>query len=68
MVDDVADRYARMRGRGVQFVSPPVAITQGVNRGGFTCYFRDPDGITLELVQPSPERLSAIGDRGRLTP
>ena len=61
VVDDIADRYQRMLGRGVQFVSPPVAITAGVNRGGFTCYFRDPDGITLELVQPSAERLPEIG-------
>jgi len=68
IVDDVTERYDRMCGRGVQFVSPPVAITQGVNRGGYTCYFRDPDGITLELVQPSPERLSEIAERGQLTP
>lgn len=38
--------------RGVVFVSPPNEITEGVNRGGKTCYFLDPDGITLELVQP----------------
>jgi catechol 2,3-dioxygenase-like lactoylglutathione lyase family enzyme len=49
-----------MRARGVAFVSAPVAITEGANRGGFTCYFRDPDGITLEMLQPSAERLRAI--------
>ncbi len=66
VVDDVADRYERMLGLGVDFVSSPVAITAGVNLGGFTCYFRDPDGITLELVQPSAQRLAALrqgGDR-----
>ena len=40
---------------------PPVAITAGANLGGFACYFHDPDGITLELLQPSPERLAALG-------
>ncbi|MEV1179498.1 VOC family protein, partial [Nonomuraea sp. NPDC049784] len=37
---------------GVRFVNPPEAITAGVNRGGYACYFLDPDDITLELVQP----------------
>jgi hypothetical protein len=45
---------------GVEFCSPPVAITAGANRGGFTCYLRDPDGITLELFQPAEERLRVI--------
>ena len=61
MVTDVHERYARMRMQGVAFRSPPVAITEGANAGGFTCYFRDPDGITLELLQPSDARLLALG-------
>ncbi|MGA2009928.1 MAG: VOC family protein [Solirubrobacteraceae bacterium] len=60
LVDDISERHRRMRARGVAFVSAPVAITEGANRGGFTCYFRDPDGITLEMLQPSAERLRAI--------
>jgi lactoylglutathione lyase len=64
LVDDVAERYERMAARGVRFVSAPVVITEGANRGGFTCYFRDPDGITLELLQPSPERLRTIREAG----
>ena len=28
------------------------AIEAGINRGGYTVYFLDPDEITLELVQP----------------
>jgi catechol 2,3-dioxygenase-like lactoylglutathione lyase family enzyme len=56
LVDDAAERYERMRAQGVDFVSPPVAITAGANRGGFTCYLHDPDGITLELFQPPPDR------------
>ncbi|RNL77608.1 VOC family protein [Nocardioides marmorisolisilvae] len=51
-VEDAHAEYERLRAEGVQFVSPPQAITAGVNEGGFTCYFVDPDEITLELVQP----------------
>jgi hypothetical protein len=29
-----------------------VAITHGVNQGGYAVYFSDPDGIALELLQP----------------
>ena len=42
-----------MKALGVKFKAErPVAIEAGVNQGGFTIYFLDPDGITLELVQP----------------
>jgi catechol 2,3-dioxygenase-like lactoylglutathione lyase family enzyme len=51
-VDDIHERYERFVAAGVEFVSPPNAIEAGVNLGGFTCYFRDPDDIVLELVQP----------------
>ena len=63
MVTDIHARHARMCEQGVRFANPPVAITAGANNGGFACYFRDPDGITLELLQPSPERLAALGLR-----
>jgi hypothetical protein len=33
----------------------PVAIEQGVNKGGWAIYFTDPDGITFELLQPPPK-------------
>ncbi len=61
MVTDVHQRHARMLEQGVAFINPPVAITAGANAGGYSCYFRDPDGITLELLQPSPARLEAMG-------
>jgi catechol 2,3-dioxygenase-like lactoylglutathione lyase family enzyme len=60
LVPDIHARYERMLARGVVFRNPPVAITEGANAGGFACYFRDPDGITLELLEPSPQRLAAI--------
>ena len=61
LVDDLPAEYERLRAHGVTFVSPPVAITQGVNRGGYAVYMRDPDGATIELLQraapggPAPE-------------
>jgi catechol 2,3-dioxygenase-like lactoylglutathione lyase family enzyme len=61
MVTDVHARYERMRSQGVEFVNPPVQITAGANRGGWSCYLRGPDGITFELMQPSPARLEALG-------
>ena len=53
-VEDALAEHARLRDQGVQFVSEPQAITAGINRGGYACYFLDPDDITLELVQPPP--------------
>jgi catechol 2,3-dioxygenase-like lactoylglutathione lyase family enzyme len=57
-VDDIHERYDRFVAAGVEFVSPPNEITAGVNVGGYTCYFRDPDDIVLELVQPPAHRLT----------
>ncbi|MBB5783879.1 VOC family protein [Nonomuraea jabiensis] len=51
-VEDARAEHARLAAAGVRFVNPPEAITAGVNRGGYACYFLDPDDITLELVQP----------------
>lgn len=56
-VDDIHERYERLVSAGVTFVSPPNPITAGVNTGGHTCYFRDPDDIVLEMVQPPTHRL-----------
>ena len=50
--------HAGARGR---LRNPPVAISTGANAGGFACYFHDPDGITLELLQPSSARLQGMG-------
>jgi catechol 2,3-dioxygenase-like lactoylglutathione lyase family enzyme len=61
MVDDIHERYIRMVAQGVPFRNPPVAITAGANEGGFACYFCDPDGITLELLQPPLSRRRELG-------
>ena len=52
VVRDIQAAYRRLLDAGVVFRSEPVAITEGRNRGGYTVYFLDPDGITLELSQP----------------
>jgi catechol 2,3-dioxygenase-like lactoylglutathione lyase family enzyme len=67
MVTDIHRRYARMRQEGVRFKNAPVSITAGANKGGFACYLDGPDGITLELLQPSPERLQQLGLDGEPT-
>ncbi len=54
-VDDIHAEYARMASLGVRFRSEPVAIEAGINTGGFTCYFLDPDDITLEIIQAPPK-------------
>lgn len=63
MVDDIHERYRRMADQGAAFRNPPVEITEGANAGGWACYLHDPDGITLELLQPSELRLRALGLR-----
>jgi catechol 2,3-dioxygenase-like lactoylglutathione lyase family enzyme len=43
---DIESDYQRLKARGVRFVSPPQDF--GAAKA---CYFTDPDGITLELLQ-----------------
>lgn len=63
LVDDAELEYVRLARRGVVFRNPPVEITAGANVGGRVCYFHDPDGITLELLQPSDERMRLMRER-----
>lgn len=61
LVTDIQKKFHQMSAEGTVFRNPPVEITEGVNAGGFACYLLDPDGITLELLQFSPERASRLG-------
>ena len=54
VVDDVFEAVDRAVHSGAQLVSDPVQITAGINKGGWTVYLRDPDGVNLELVQLPP--------------
>jgi catechol 2,3-dioxygenase-like lactoylglutathione lyase family enzyme len=61
LVDDLRATYERLRAQGVDFVSPPVEVDTGVNRGALGLYLRDPDGITVELLQRAPGKNVASG-------
>jgi catechol 2,3-dioxygenase-like lactoylglutathione lyase family enzyme len=62
VVDDLPALYDRLRAAGVDsFVSPPVEVDTGINRGGCALYLRDPDGIPVEVFQP-PRRSEAGAD------
>ncbi len=50
-VSGLAEMYRTLAPRGVKFVSEPVPITQGANKGGLVVYVEDPDGNTLELIE-----------------
>ncbi len=52
LVDDIQKTYLELSGRGVQFVSPPLRVRDGALEGWGMSYFRGPDGITLELMEP----------------
>lgn len=57
VTDDIHGDYDRLSAAGVRFRAPaPVEIVAGVNKGGYTVYFLDPDDITLEMLQPPPGR------------
>ena len=59
VVDDLAAEYERLGREGVEFRHPrPSEITSGLYAGGRGAYFRDPDGITVELLE-RPAALSA---------
>jgi catechol 2,3-dioxygenase-like lactoylglutathione lyase family enzyme len=54
-VDDIHGEFERLSEQGVSFRSPPVAITAGMNEGGYVCYLVDPDGNGLEFFElPRP--------------
>ena len=51
VVDDLDADFERLRDR-VEFRDPePVEIPWGPYKGGKACYLRDPDGISIELMQ-----------------
>jgi catechol 2,3-dioxygenase-like lactoylglutathione lyase family enzyme len=51
-VDDLWAAYRHLMAAGVRFKSQPVSPTVGPNKGGWAVYFVDPDGVTLEMIQP----------------
>lgn len=56
-VSDIDAMYARISAAGYAPRSTaPVSITQGPNAGNRAFYVRDPDGYSIEIVQPLPGR------------
>lgn len=52
-VEDLQAAYEELKSKGVRFRSPPVEIDAGANKGGWSLYMLDPDGITVELFEKS---------------
>ncbi len=50
--DSIQETYERLSRLGVYFVSAPVRMETGPSANTYACYLRDPDGFTIELVQP----------------
>ena len=48
-VPDLQKAYDDLRGKGVEFLSPPLPIEDGQLAGFSFVYFKDPNGVTLEL-------------------
>lgn len=55
-VDDIEAVKADLAARGVEFLSEPNVVDDGVLAGWRWVYFHDPDGIPLELVEVAYER------------
>jgi catechol 2,3-dioxygenase-like lactoylglutathione lyase family enzyme len=52
-VDGIEQLVADLSAKGVEFISDIVDMTVGHYAGGKVVFFRDPDGILLELQQPA---------------
>ncbi len=50
-VPNLQKAYDDLRGKGVDFLAPPLHIDDGPLAGGSFVYFKDPNGVTLELSQ-----------------
>lgn len=62
LVDDLHAEFERLSPT-VEFRSEaPVEITAGANKGGWGAYMRDPDGITVQLLQAPAVR--SFADQG----
>jgi lactoylglutathione lyase len=55
-VNDLDSLCRRLKRKGVKFVSESVVSTAGHYKGAKTVYLEDPDGISVQLIQPAPEQ------------
>jgi catechol 2,3-dioxygenase-like lactoylglutathione lyase family enzyme len=61
ITDDVEAAIATACDYDVRPLGAPVAINAGPNEGGRVVYLRDPDGITVEFIQPPAAPSQADG-------
>jgi len=50
-VPDLQQAYDDLVAKGIAFLAPPLHIDDGPLAGGAFVYFKDPNGVTLELSQ-----------------
>ena len=54
VVDNVEELVPRLKSLGgTPRSQAPISIDSGPNKGSLVAYVRDPDGITVELIQPA---------------
>ncbi len=63
-VPDMDAAHAHALACGARAVSErPIEVAAGPNAGTRLAYLRDPDGVTIELVQPAPTNDQGRGER-----
>ena len=60
LVDDIETMTATLAALGATPLSRPSQITEGINKGGKAVYLHDPDGVTLELLQPADRQPGTV--------
>jgi catechol 2,3-dioxygenase-like lactoylglutathione lyase family enzyme len=50
-VPDLQAAYDDLRAKGIEFLAPPLHVDDGPLTGCSFVYFKDPDGVTLELFE-----------------
>lgn len=50
-VPDLRAAYEELRAKGITFFAPPLHIAEGPLAGCSFVYFKDPNGVTLELFE-----------------
>jgi catechol 2,3-dioxygenase-like lactoylglutathione lyase family enzyme len=54
LVDDLPALYQRLKESGATFISEPIYLDAGPNKGGWSLYMRDPSGTIIEMFQKAP--------------
>ena len=53
-VENMRQKCAELKSKGIEFLTEPNVVTEGPLNGWTWVYFKDPDGITLELIEYKP--------------